>query len=67
MQREEADEADFSDVQRIQLTRRLLAKWLNQPFFERTLPGTMVRLAVKGFYMLAEVEAVIEQDPGPYR
>lgn len=64
---EEAEEADLGEVRQIQVPRRKLVKWLNQPFFERTLPGTMVRLSVKGMYMLAEVESVEWQDPGNYK
>jgi Plus-3 domain len=67
LQREEAEEADFREVQKIQIFRTMLVNWLKQPFFERTLPGTVVRLSVKGFYMVAEVEAVVEQEPGSYR
>eukprot|EP00884_Botryococcus_braunii_P003974 jgi/Botrbrau1/13578/Bobra.0307s0002.2 len=66
-EREEAEEADFGEAKQIQILRKTLVKWWNQPYFERTLPGTLVKLSVKGFYMIAEVEGVIEQEPGTYR
>ena len=67
LQPEEAEEAAYEDILKIQVRRVLLEKWVNEPFFERTLPGTVVRVAMRGQYFMAEVIEVMEREEGTYR
>lgn len=39
------EEASYQDVKGVQVRRYKLEEWFNKPFFEKTLPGCMVRLA----------------------
>ena len=52
---------------RAQVRRHTLEKWLGEPFFERTLVGALVRVAIKRAYILAEVIQAQEREPGTYR
>ena len=49
------------------MRRHTLEKWLGEPFFERTLVGSLVRVAIKRAYILAEVIQAQEREPGTYR
>ena len=49
------------------MRRATLEKWLGEPFFERTLVGALVRVAIKRAYILAEVIQAQEREPGTYR
>jgi RNA polymerase-associated protein RTF1 len=42
---EDEEEASYQEVKGIQVRRYKLEEWFNKPFFEKTLPGCMVRLA----------------------
>lgn len=42
---EDEEEASYQEVKSIQVRRHKLEEWITKPFFERTLPGCMVRLA----------------------
>lgn len=42
---EDEEEASYQEVKSIQVRRHKLEEWISKPFFERTLPGCMVRLA----------------------
>eukprot|EP00890_Picochlorum_soloecismus_P005067 jgi/Picsp_1/5561/NSC_02920-R1_rna polymerase-associated protein rtf1 homolog len=42
---EDEEEASYQEVKSIQVRRHKLEEWIVKPFFERTLPGCMVRLA----------------------
>ncbi|KAK9809057.1 hypothetical protein WJX72_008658 [[Myrmecia] bisecta] len=71
---EEFEEATFDEVRTIQVKRYKLEKWVNEPYFERTMPGCMVRVAVpvsgahgQSSYVLAEVREVVHREPGQYR
>lgn len=74
---DEEDEAPFEDVKRIQVRREKLEEWLNEPFFEETLPGCMVRIlmgeepaldgSIQRRYMLCQVVAVETRAPGYYK
>lgn len=39
------EEASYQEVKSIQIRRYKLEEWFNMPFFDKTLPGCMVRLA----------------------
>lgn len=42
---DDEEEASYQEVKSIQVRRYKLEEWFNKPFFEKTLPGCMVRLA----------------------
>lgn len=74
---DEEDEAPFDDVKRILVRREKLEQWVNEPFFEETLPGCMVRVlmgeepapdgSIQRRYMLCQVVAVETRAPGYYK
>ncbi|KAL4425311.1 hypothetical protein ABPG75_009327 [Micractinium tetrahymenae] len=74
---DEEDEAPLDDVKRIQVRREKLEQWVNEPFFEETLPGCMVRVlmgeepapdgSIRPKYMLCQVVAVETRAPGYYK
>ena len=51
----------------MQVKRYMLEKWVNEPFFEATLTGCLVRLAYKESYFACEITGVEERPPGKYR
>lgn len=55
----------------MQVKRHMLEKWINEPFFEATLTGCMVRVSAyqssKAGYVAAEVTGVEERPPGKYK
>ena len=68
VQLDDAEDAELGDVVRIQVRRVTLEKWHNEPFFERSLVGAVVRLAVgSNRYFMAEVLHVEEREPGLHR
>ena len=50
-----------------QVRRFSLEKWLNEPFFEAAVTGALARVSIRGSYMLAEVQRVVEREPGVYK
>ncbi|KAI3434930.1 hypothetical protein D9Q98_002984 [Chlorella vulgaris] len=74
---DEEDEAPLEEVKKIQVRREKLEEWVNQPFFEDTLPGCMVRVMVGDVlgpdgmpvqsYRLCQVVAVETRAPGYYK
>mmetsp|Transcript_3353 Transcript_3353/g.6744 ORF Transcript_3353/g.6744 Transcript_3353/m.6744 type:complete len:562 (+) Transcript_3353:8880-10565(+) len=44
-QHDDDEEASYQEVKGIQVRRYKLEEWYNKPFFEKTLPGCIVRLA----------------------
>lgn len=57
----------------MQVKRHMLEKWVNEPFFEATLTGCLVRVvsyaagSKEAGYVTAEVTGVEERPPGKYR
>lgn len=65
---EDAEEAEHKNIKDIQVRRFMLEKWLNEPFFERSLPGAVVRIAVgSNRYFMAQIVHVEERAPGAYK
>lgn len=65
---EESEEAEFKNIKDIQVRRFMLEKWQNEPFFERSLVGAVVRLAVGGNrYFMAQIVLVERRAPGAYK
>ncbi|PRW33968.1 RNA polymerase-associated RTF1-like protein [Chlorella sorokiniana] len=76
---DEEDEAPMEDVKKIQVRRLRLEEWVNEPFFDDTLPGCMVRVVQPGGehygpdgqlhrrYLLCQVLAVESRQPGYYK
>ena len=55
--------APVAQLERIRLKRDLLEKWVNEPFFERVLPGCFVRIGIgnkdgRPIYRVAEIVQV---------
>lgn len=55
--------APFKNLERIRLTRSKLEKWINEPFFEKTVVGCLVRIGIgiqdgRATYRVAEITAV---------
>ncbi len=44
---EDEEEAPFEDIKSITVRRHKLEQWLNEPFFEATMIGCMVRAALR--------------------
>ena len=71
------EDADFTEVKAIQVRRHKLEEWFGKPFFDATLPGSIVRLAsgdrteadgsIVPLYFLAQVVAVEERPPGIHK
>ena len=65
---EDAEDAEYKNIQEIQVRRYMLEKWQNEPFFERSLPGAVVRIAVgPNRYFMAQIVHVEDRDPGMYK
>ena len=68
---EEAEAIGLEDALKMQVKRYMLEKWINEPFFEATLTGCMVRISIgRGSgagYLAAEITGVEERPPGKYR
>ena len=68
---DEAEAIGLEDAHKMQVKRHMLEKWINEPFFEATLTGCMVRVsayqAKASGYVAAEVTGVEERPPGKYR
>ncbi|KAG9291042.1 hypothetical protein G9A89_012914 [Geosiphon pyriformis] len=56
------DELQFEDLRSIQITRRLIEKWMFSPFFKETVVGCFVRLYIgtkdKPIYRVCEIISV---------
>lgn len=57
----------MEEALKMQMQRSVLEKWLNEPFLEKTVIGALVRVSIKGGYILAEVIGVVEREPGTYK
>ncbi len=57
----------MEEALRMQVRRSLLEKWLNEPFLEKTVVGCLVRMSMRGAYILAEVIGVVEREAGTYK
>ena len=68
---EEAEAIGLEDALKMQVKRYMLEKWINEPFFEATLTGCMVRVSIgrgtDAGYVAAEITGVEERPPGKYR
>ncbi|KAK9821785.1 hypothetical protein WJX81_002907 [Elliptochloris bilobata] len=64
---DEPEEAAYEDVLKMQVRRFSLEKWLNEPFFEDAVVGAVARVSIRGSYMMAEIQRVIEREPGVYK
>ena len=74
---EAEEEASYEDIKAITVRRLKLEQWVKEPFFERTLPGCMVRLSLgessgsqgdkRPLYMLALMREVVERPPNIYK
>ena len=65
---EDSEEAEYKNIKDIQVRRYMLEKWQNEPFFERSLLGAVVRIAVgPNRYFMAQIVHVEERDPGSYK
>ena len=49
------------------MKRHTLEKWVNEPFFQTSVIGCLVKVAYTGKYHLAEVVDVQEREPGKHR
>ena len=63
----DAEPASHAEAVAAQVRRAQLAKWLGEPHAARTLPGTLIRLAYRGSYMVAEITEIVDRPPGTYR
>lgn len=64
---EEAEDAEHRNILDIEVRRAQLEKWQNEPFFERSLPGAVVRIAMGRMYFMAQLVHIEERDPGTYK
>ena len=65
---DESEDAEHKHIKDIQVRRFMLEKWQNEPFFDRSLPGAVVRIAVgSNRYFLAQIVHVEERPPGFYK
>ena len=68
---DEAEAIGLDEAHKMQVKRYMLERWINEPFFEATLTGCMVRVSAydKGDagYVAAEITGVEERPPGRYR
>ena len=72
-----AEEADYEEVKGIQVRRHKLEEWFEKPFFDTTLPGSMVRLAagdrtdadgrIVPQYFIAQIVSVEERPAGAHK
>lgn len=68
IQDEESEEAEHKNILQVQVRRYMLEKWQSEPFFERSLPGAVVRLAIGSHrYFMAQIVHVEERSPGHYK
>ena len=70
---DEAEAIGLDEAHRMQLKRHMLEKWVNEPFFEATLIGCLVKVTLhnkalkESGYVAAEVTGVEERPPGKYK
>lgn len=65
---EETEDAEYKSIKDVQVRRFMLEKWQNEPFFERSLQGAVVRIAVgSNRYFMAQIVHVEEREPGSYK
>ncbi|CAL8470100.1 g9642 [Coccomyxa elongata] len=64
---DDSEEAPMDEALRMQVRRSVLAKWLDEPFLEKTVVGCLVRVTSHGAYIVAEIIGVVEREPGTYR
>ena len=61
---EEAEAIGLEDALKMQVKRYMLEQWINEPFFEATLTGCMVRISIgrgsDAGYLAAEITGVEE-------
>ena len=63
----------MDEAHKLQVKRHMLEKWINEPFFEATLTGCMVRVSAydrdnaEAGYLAAEVTGVEERPHGKYK
>ena len=70
MRVQELDEAEaigLEDALKMQVKRHMLEKWIDEPFFEATLTGCLVRISFRTGFLAAEVTGVGDRPPGRYR
>ena len=68
MQDEDTDQpAPNKELYDLQIKRYKLEKWVNEPFFDKTVVGCLVKLVYAGKYHIAEVVDVQEREPGKHR
>jgi len=59
--------ANDAELESLQVKRHTLEKWVNEPFFQATVIGCLVKVAYSGKYHLAEIVDVQEREPGKHR
>ena len=64
---DEAEAIGLDDALKMQVKRYMLEKWVNEPFFEATLTGCLVRLSFHKGYLACEITGIEERPPGKYR
>ena len=59
--------ANDAELESLHMKRHTLEKWVNEPFFQTTVIGCLVKVAYSGKYHLAEIVDVQEREPGKHR
>lgn len=59
--------ANDAELESLHVKRHTLEKWVNEPFFQTTVIGCLVKVAYSGKYHLAEIVDVQEREPGKHR
>ena len=68
VQDEDTDQpAPNKELYDLQIKRYKLEKWVNEPFFDKTIIGCLVKVAYAGKYLIAEIVDVQEREPGKNR
>ena len=68
----EAEEADYEDAKTVVVSRSNLEAWVDEPFFERTMPGLLARVAIpvsnrKTRYVLLRILQSVDRPEGSYK
>ncbi|KAK9808089.1 hypothetical protein WJX73_004538 [Symbiochloris irregularis] len=64
---EDGEEIEMEEGLKILITRGHIEKWVDEPYFDDTVPGCLVRVSHAGGYLLGVITGIEHREPGMVR